>query len=532
MPDGAITKSRRRGIGIRMKQRTFTWSRVAAAFVLAIGIAVVWGTLVGWISSMLVQLRQPGGQVYETLYVRMDGTPVIVARSTMNYLDTSYRTLDGRPLPDQREQWLTPASIPAPHRESTMWAAPIGWQHRIAGLTSAQRPPVAWYVVRDDQEIGRAYLVGFDEYSKNRVGYIGRGGFRPALPPRNEWFDLGRRRFDWTSSALATTGNVNYGGRANAYVNPAAAEQRLPPSLVYLIDVDRLVEIDLVGRTLRTVYESPGIVSVAIILEPRGATAAEPAGVATNRADATDATANEADDVIASPQLTARVVLRTTDKILILDPPTGAKREYILPEQIRNRNVQQLYAVGNEQLLLYLWDTETRSRPELIWLAMDGSVLRRETLTLSSYGENSELEAAITAALAAPIFVLTILATFLGIPIMLLQSNQVETYQAAIARALEIGWLPLILVPLVCAALTWWTYRLQRKYHRPATGLWCVFVLLLGLPAFLAYWIEHRRPKLESCGECGTIVPRDREACAACNTVFSPPPRLGSEIFA
>ena len=130
-----------------------------------------------------------------------------------------------------------------------------------------------------------------------------------------------------------------------------------------------------------------------------------------------------------------------------------------------------------------------------------------------------------------PIPIGFILGVFLG-SITLLQSGQATTYLEAVASTLDIGWLGLIAIPLVGAALAWWTYRLQRKYHRPATGIWCAFVLLLGLPGFLAYLIEHRRPKLESCGECGTIVPRDREACAACKTEFAPPSRLGTEVFA
>jgi predicted amidophosphoribosyltransferase len=62
--------------------------------------------------------------------------------------------------------------------------------------------------------------------------------------------------------------------------------------------------------------------------------------------------------------------------------------------------------------------------------------------------------------------------------------------------------------------------------------VWVTFVLLLGLPGFLAYLIEHRRAKLETCSECGKVVPRDREACAACDAEFAAPARVGTEIFA
>ena len=82
------------------------------------------------------------------------------------------------------------------------------------------------------------------------------------------------------------------------------------------------------------------------------------------------------------------------------------------------------------------------------------------------------------------------------------------------------------------AVLAWQTVKLQRKYHRPATRVWATFVFLLGLPGFLAYLVEQRRPKMEACPQCKENVPRDRSACASCHTEFLAPPRLGMEIFA
>jgi hypothetical protein len=114
----------------------------------------------------------------------------------------------------------------------------------------------------------------------------------------------------------------------------------------------------------------------------------------------------------------------------------------------------------------------------------------------------------------------------------MLQSGGASTSLDAVGKTLQISWLGLIATPLIGAVLAWWTYRLQQKYRRPASRIWCAFVFLLGWPGFLAYWIEQRRPKLETCAECATIVPRDRDACAACNTLFAPPQRLGTEIFA
>jgi hypothetical protein len=114
----------------------------------------------------------------------------------------------------------------------------------------------------------------------------------------------------------------------------------------------------------------------------------------------------------------------------------------------------------------------------------------------------------------------------------MLQTNDVPTYADGLAKVFGLAWPPLVLVIVVGAALAWLTYRLQQKYRRPGTGAWVTFVLLLGLPGFLAYWLEQRRPKLEACGSCHAIVPRDRDACAACDSQFPAPPLVGTEIFA
>jgi hypothetical protein len=131
-----------------------------------------------------------------------------------------------------------------------------------------------------------------------------------------------------------------------------------------------------------------------------------------------------------------------------------------------------------------------------------------------------------------PISALWLVGMLLGAPLYLIQMNTAANYSTALAEVGRIAWPPLVIVLAVSAALAWLTWRQQRKYCRPATALWTVFVFLLGLPGFIAYWLEHRRPRLETCSECGQIVPRDRDICADCSTPFAAPPPVRTEIFA
>ena len=72
---------------------------------------MLWGTIVVWAYSMVAQLWRNGGQVYETIQVAMDGTPVITSRSMTDYLDSSFRTLDGQTITQSKDdEWLTAAA--------------------------------------------------------------------------------------------------------------------------------------------------------------------------------------------------------------------------------------------------------------------------------------------------------------------------------------------------------------------------------------------------------------------------------------
>jgi hypothetical protein len=85
------------------------------------------------------------------------------------------------------------------------------------------------------------------------------------------------------------------------------------------------------------------------------------------------------------------------------------------------------------------------------------------------------------------------------------------------------------LLSVILAVLCW---RRNRQYFQPASGLWFVFVLLMGLPGLVGYLFHRRWPVQEACPACGRLVPRDRDACAACGKEFPAPQPKGIEVFA
>ena len=77
-------------------------------------------------------------------------------------------------------------------------------------------------------------------------------------------------------------------------------------------------------------------------------------------------------------------------------------------------------------------------------------------------------------------------------------------------------------------------YRRQARYgvSRTERIVWPLFVLVLGLPGWIGYRFGRSWPVLESCPECGTAVPRDREGCLRCTNDFPRPALKETEVFA
>jgi hypothetical protein len=265
---------------------------------------------------------------------------------------------------------------------------------------------------------------------------------------------------------------------------------------------------------VRVLLESPDLLDVAVATE------------AVPKVDA-----DNPQETRTPPQY--RVAMRLTDRIVVLDPPTGDKREFLLPESLRDRALTT-YILGDDELLLQYWLEEGRpyGPTQLAWLKRDGKIDREQTITLARPATESERVATWMAAGVAPVPIGWLAVLGLVAPLSMLQTNATATYAEGFTKAFSIAWPALIAVIVLGIVLAWLTYHLKRKYRRPATGVWTTFVALLGLPGFIAYWLENRRTKLESCAACGDIVPRDREACAACDAQFPTPPLVGTEIFA
>ncbi len=168
----------------------------------------------------------------------------------------------------------------------------------------------------------------------------------------------------------------------------------------------------------------------------------------------------------------------------------------------------------------------------LFWINRKGEIQREQEVKLLGHRPAAPRSRAWGVSTLIPVPVVWLVGVVLGAPLYLLQINYLTDFASAVSFVAGIAWPPLVVVLLIAVALVWLTLRLQRKYRRCGDVAWAGFVFLFGVPGFLAYLVEQRRAKLEACRQCGEIVPRDRETCAACEAEFAPPSRVGTEIFA
>jgi hypothetical protein len=489
---------------------------VALAFVLGLGIQIIYAVLVGWGITVGDELIGNRG-AYESVQIRADGTPVFVTHSYTDYYDMTGRTLQGDLMPrEELDDWLSGAYL-------NEWKQPrprfgrIDWGDRIRSFNDGGQPAGYWYFVHTGRQQGQGYFVGFDSKSKLRVGYIGRVGFRSDLPPVEDQFPVDGRRLAGSSSR---SDHLVSCGSSGIYLVPRylsagdASGQLLPEWMVYLISGNQLWEIDLHERSIRVLAESEDFVSVATCRPAR------PQG--TKRSD---------DKLLRRPQ---HLAIRTLDRVILLDPRTGDQQSYAIPQIVRSKKFD-FYELSDQTALLSI-----RGRPEaggtpigLHWIDQQGEIVREEHVTINR-GQSFVDPRRIACGLSflVPVPAVAAVATCVALPIGYLVTGEAPHYPAALARALSEGWPALLITFALAGFMVHLCLKRQRQYALPGTRTWVVFVALFGVPALAGYLVCRRWPPRAACPACQEPVPRDRESCASCNTAFPEPAPEGIEVFA
>jgi hypothetical protein len=469
------------------------------ALVLAAGAWAVYA-LVGCWGLVIWESLQRYARTFESLKVAADGRPLIqriVYDSGQQ--SVTFRALDGSDVPG--EDWLSSASLPVPVPKRL--AFPMMGYSRVRVFADPQTPAIMWYFLHNGARDGRGYFVGYDSYSKLSVGFIGRGGWRPDEPPAGDWFPM-----DEVSFASGRHGY--YYGQNDA--DRGEDGDSFPGWKDYMISGTDVLEVDLRRRSVTTVMESDGLISIGIL---ETATKSKAAGEGSPHS-----------------KHRQRLAVRTTDRVVVFDAPGKQYAAYRLPDELRDKGFE-FYEIGAGSALVAVGQGLPAYclGESLFWIDSAGNILRRAEVALDQGVHYSKETEAWQAALGFPC-PCVIAAVALVTPFMEVLNGAAPNYPTALLHSLAVFWPPLLVVTLLSAAMAWYCFRRHARYGQPHGAVWFMFVLLTGLPGLVGYLFHRRWPVLENCPHCGQSVPRDREICAHCREAFPLPALKGSEVFA
>jgi hypothetical protein len=87
-----------------------------------------------------------------------------------------------------------------------------------------------------------------------------------------------------------------------------------------------------------------------------------------------------------------------------------------------------------------------------------------------------------------------------------------------------------LIAALICIPAVWWL-GWRYRFSLGTRAVWSGFILLTGIPGLLAFLCAQEWPARVPCHQCGKLRVVDREHCEHCGAEFSPPEKVGTEIF-
>jgi hypothetical protein len=486
-------------------QPTRFWPRLALFLLVSVGAAVLWGGLAAFLTENILG-NGLEGRVAEGVSILSDGEPVITSSiyrgRGVEFEELPDQALDRRPFVRRNREPVHGVPFHRLWLESPQLHTTRGYVVRVLQVgenrlaVTDEFDTARWYAVYDGGKEGRGYLVGYDVQSKLPLGYFGRRGFSKAEPDSADQFLLGEpnRR---TTTIVRSLGKE---GPTSAFV--------------WLLDGDRLVEVDTLGRTIREIAVLPGALMLAVGRRPM--------------LDAIDS--NDEPDNGETP--TERiVVVWQDDRFSVVVPRTGDVDSFRLPDEIRDVVSFSIHVVGPKTAVIqFNRNPFDYDNVRLLWITANGDVTREETVRLTGYRrQNVRLEAMkATAIVPVPLLIGTL--AVLAAPDS--PTHQGKSSAGAVADLLSAAWPPFLVLFLVSAALAWWVWTVHRRDGRPYAGVWAALVFSLGPAAWLAYVTERPRTPAATCPACGKRSPRNLAECASCGEDAFRPRMLGTEVFA
>lgn len=481
-----------------MNERRGSRRPILLGLILAVGLSVAWGAASGWLIAIGEQ-AQRRQTFWEDVNVRADGE-LLIARWEADSRVYRYRTLEGRPVSvPQWEAWLQRTTLHGPRPGRFGGLTPV---RRMHGFQDGGDPPTYWYLRHNGREQGRAYFVGYDSRSKQCVGYLAREGLQSTLPALADQFAIDGRYFSIGGAFGGWSQNYGAGQYEPREAVVFSHPQAMPGWIALLVTDRGLFEVDLQKRTVRLRRPGADYFATNVLRRP---------------------SENE--------RARDEIVLRTRDRLELLDSRTGSIRTFRLPPELREEAFE-LLTLSDDTLLARLSRMSRNAERNLKFVGFDeqGTVTRRQEVTLAFGASVPEARTwcYFGCAMPSPLALAAITAVrsledaHLGVS---------PTWHAAltghIARAAPV----LVVVCVLSLVLAARAIRHHAHHAQRGGRAWAVFVALLGPAGYLAYRLHRRWPAREACPSCQRVVPRDRLVCCGCGNEFPAPPPVGTEVL-
>jgi hypothetical protein len=471
---------------------------VLAALV-TLGLATAWFVAAAWLMSM-AETATIGERPYQQPYFRANGEVVILRyphgprNSYQEIVD-----LSGQAVEVSASELL--AVQPLYRAQQAKQISGAGWASRLAGVNDGGAPPTYWYLVHDGRAGGSAYGVGYHSVTRQVVGYFGRQGFASTLPSRSEWFAVAGEQGLALSTHMVTNSEPTW-----------TSEREL-----HLLASGKLWQIDPRQKVVRALADAPPGASLGWIWDLRDA----------KRVSAPSIPA--VNDAGSAPR---KLVVRTEETLILVDPAEGARATVPLPRELQESALSGCELAGGELSLVAYGSATERMPNAAMRLNPRGEIVARQAMHLDPFGGGLFSEAHMGwFSLAAAPFSLGQAPLVLVMPLQLVQTGQADSYGSAFLANLSRAWPALagaLLIGAVCAVAA---YRRQVRYALPGAIGWGVFAFLFGLPGWIAYRFHRTWPVVEECPACDQLAARNRAACTECGALFPPPELKGFEVF-
>lgn len=471
------------------------WMLLAA--ILSIGAVATWFVAFG-IATMIYSWFGTNRSYIDQLVFTVEGQPLLQSHNPNGAYDGNYavyRTLDGQKIEDPDSLHLSQVAAGDELPFSTgrdIWGD--AWMWRIKTQLQIRPAPVAWYLIHDAQANGLAWFVGYQPITRQRIGYLGRSGFRQDLPPPPDRFSLPKSLFNHGGVAPA----MDVGTNEPTYRSEVPAE--------YLVSDESLVKIDLARQAVESVPMPDKVISVGTYTELTAVS----------------------DDRYATYE--NRLLVRLPKELHILTFEGEPLRTIPLTTPMQDAIVA-LMGTTTDELILIAHGEDHASPRELYWIGPGGEVTRHVQVNLYPPKEDNSRTVAWGVSTAMPVPAALLVSSILTVA-MDRSGDRPQDFASAYAEFARAAWPPFLVLLCISAGLAFIAHRRQRAMNGRGGLAWAAFVVLLGPPGFVGYWTHRRWPAVARCEHCGAVVPRDRGTCLACAAEFSPPAPRGIEIFA